>query len=175
VSVFQKYLIVFSVCLVSFLFSNFIFAAAEISQTSAKNAAISKEHGQFFFAASANEATIKPVSDKLDQIVFHNMRDVAFLSYQPKLAVGNIKIEIFAEKAWAGNSEVNMAVSASNTRKSCSCIHFFRTSHPRYNATTKDLVVDVIPVGNKDVPTFKAKKEITMHNVKVLMIMENPL
>ena len=166
---FNKYLVVVFVCLLSFIFSGVASAAAkdnQAPQTITKNTS-----GQisFFFTVDAKTATFKPVNNKTDQAIFHNVKNVTFVSYHPQLIAGEMEVERFAKEVWTGNSKVNIAISGANSPTRGKCTHLFEAFNPKYDAATKDFTVDVIGFGNKALPVFKAPKETESYNVTLLV------
>lgn len=162
---YKKISCVVSVCLLSLVLSGITVAAMESSKTPLTAKSMTERKDSFSFSADAAKATIKPIDKKTDQITFHNMKSITFISHHPEVTAGTMSMEKFVEEVWNDGAKVNIAIAGVSAWGAENKIHAFEASNPRYDVATKDFTLDIVGFGNKTKSGFKAQQETELTNV----------
>lgn len=156
-----------SVCLLSLTLSGLTVAAVKSDKAQVTAKSMTEEKAVFSFSASADKATIKPLDKKTDQITFHNMQSITFISHHPEVTAGTMSMEKFVKEIWNDNSKVNIAIAGVASCGPAKKIHVFEASNPRYDVATKDFALDIVGFCNKTKAGFKADGEIELNDVSL--------
>ncbi len=162
---YKKISCVVSVCLLSLTLSGLTVAAVKSDKAQSTAKSMMEEKNMFSFSASADKATIKPIDNKTDQITFHNVQSITFISHHPEVTAGSMRMEKFVKEIWSDDAKVNIAISGIGAWGAANAIYAFEASNPRYDVATKDFTLDIVGFGNKTKSGFKAQQETELKNV----------
>jgi len=151
-SIFKNFFVVLSCLLVFVIFG---FTSTSLANQSSQ--------GKYMFTVITNKATIKPIDGKTYRVAFHDVTKITFFSYYPDKLAGEIDAKKFIKDVWNDNSKINVAILSGNAGNKK--LYAFEAVNPKYDVTTRDFIIDVIPFGDKEAMVFKAKKEQKLHNV----------